>query len=234
MEVCQGLDLKDFPHLDIPPVTKLFRQKNLEQVCYFIYQQLEPNLNYEVWFDSLFRHTPSKYCETLYNTKLSLPELLNYISSKLHLKITILQRSLVRSVCPSVPCSLQAKHSGKCQVMSVFYTSCYSNFLKCEKSYTFILCKAGSISGLYLVKSTLDFPIITSTLPTKSLNEVEHLLAEKFSVPKFSILESFYCNPLEHVPMTVNLCVADSLFTGSTENIQCLGIIYIVIYLKLL
>ena len=159
MDVCHLVNTDKLLKLDPPPVFKFFRQNIVEQICYFIYQEIQPNQEYELWLDILFKHTPSKYCETLYKAKCSQTELLHYISIKLALKITILQNSKVIKVCPTVPCSLHEKHSKKCSLMTIMYNSYLTHIHNCYEKYIFIFQKGKSFS----ISSGITYPPVFSS-----------------------------------------------------------------------
>ena len=222
MDVCHRVNTDKLLKLDPPPVFKFFRQNIVEQICYFIYQEIQPNQEYELWLDILFKHTPSKYCETLYKAKCSQTELLHYISIKLALKITILQNSKVIKVCPTVPCSLHEKHSKKCSLMTVMYNSYLTHIHNCYEKYIFIFQK-GKNHGLYLLKNEPDFPILSTNIQPKPLDEIETIFMEKYNIPKFSLLNQLSTDPLKNQDVSVEIFAADSLFTGNVDNIHHLG-----------
>ena len=222
MDVCQQVKTDNLVKLVPPPCFKFFRQNILEQICYFLYQEIQPNHEYDLWMDLLFKHTPAKYTETLYKANCSQSQLLNYISIKLNVKITILQNSRVIKVCPTVPCSLNEKHSNKCSLMTVLYNSYYTHIHNCYEKYIFIFQK-GKKHGLYLLNTEPDFPILSTNIQPKSLDEIENLFVEKYNVPKFSFLNKLKSDPLENQDTYVEIYAADSLFTGNVDNIHRIG-----------
>ena len=58
---------------------------------------------------------------------------------------------------------------------------------------------------MYLLKTEPDFPILSTNIQPKSLDEIEKLFMEKYNIPKFSLLNQLKTDPLENRDVAVDM-----------------------------
>lgn len=216
---CQRLFLNDLSHfekLEKPPKKNLCQADVVEKILYFFYNQ-ETNLDYELWFNNLFHVVPTQDRDISFNSTWTDNKLYDYLSIRLDVKITILKQTNCAKY-------IATQHDPSCLITICEYNS-YITLLNPGLKHFVFITRKGRNAGVFLLKSKPFFPILYSTLDTTPVNELEHQLVSNYKIPHFSLLEAFLTNsdPLNNIDAHIRILAADSIFTGSSSNLHCLG-----------
>ena len=201
-----NLNTPSFQKLASPPILKFYKKKIIDILCFFLFQEKQPQEQYEAWLNNLINYTPVKNSGRYYYTNWTLHKLLNYISITLNVRITIF------------------KNTDK---IGIFFSSYFTHLNHSSLQYVFIQQEKGKQDGLYLLKEKPFFPFIHSTTETYPLQHAEQLLRERYNIAEISLLPNIQADPLQHIDSHVILLAADSMFTQEIQHLHCIGNIHI-------
>lgn len=196
------MNTNSFRKLENPPCLKFYRKVLIDQICYFLYQEKQPAIQYENWLNNLIAYTPVKNGGCYFYTKWTIHQILHYVCINLGVRITILNKDF-----------------------GIYFSSYFTHLANLAPQYVFIqeAVHIGTMNGLYLSKEKILSPITSSVGPTQSLAAVEKILNEQYNTTAISLLNNHQEDPLKNVNTHVLILAADSMFTDDIQHLHCIG-----------